>query len=155
MIKLLRIFFGLILLVLSASVFWTSLSFPQAVSAGKRIPGPGFFPILLSVLLIPGGVHQIIAGLKTPWSEGGKIVWSRGTANVPVLLALLLAYVFLMERLGYALATFLFGMLLMLRLKVPFFKALLVAVSTTLFIVLVFGRVFHIQLPPGIIGFPL
>jgi hypothetical protein len=38
---------------------------------------------------------------------------------------------------------------------VPFFKALLVAVSTTLFIVLVFGRVFHIQLPPGIIGFPL
>jgi hypothetical protein len=155
MVRLLRMVFGLILVVLSAAVIWTSLSFPHAVSAGKRIPGPGFFPILLGVFLIPGGIHQIISALKTPSDEGGKIAWNWGTANIPILLALLLAYVPLMEWLGYTPATFLFGMLLLLRLKVPFLKALLVAGTTTLFIVFVFGRAFHIQLPPGTIGFPL
>lgn len=151
--KKLVILFGIALIVLSIAVIMESLTFPEAVSAGKKTPGPSFFPILLSVILILAGIYQVSAGLKMPRC-GTSLQWSWGTSNGVIIIFLLFLYVSVMEHLGYALSTLAFGILLMMRLKVRFFKAVAVTGLVVLFIVSIFGQVFHIQLPVGSLGLP-
>ena len=151
--KKLVIIFGIALILLSTAVIMESLTFPEAVSAGKKTPGPSFFPILLSVVLIISGIQQIAAGARMPHEE--KIPgWSWGASNSVIIILFLFLYVLLMEYLGYAAAALLFGVLLMVRLKVGFFRAVTVTALTVIFIVSIFGQVFHIQLPAGLSGLP-
>ncbi|NLA90220.1 MAG: hypothetical protein GX843_01045, partial [Synergistaceae bacterium] len=77
-----------------------------------------------------------------------------GALNGTIIVLSLILYVVVMDRIGYALSTFLFSLFLLLRLKVPFFKAATVAVITVGFILVVFGRIFLIQLPAGELGLP-
>ena len=80
--------------------------------------------------------------------------WSWGASNSVIIILFLFLYVLLMEYLGYAASTLLFGVLLMVRLKVAFFRALTVTALTVIFIVSIFGQIFHIQLPAGLTGLP-
>ncbi|MGI6784163.1 MAG: tripartite tricarboxylate transporter TctB family protein [Aminivibrio sp.] len=151
--KTLRILFGASIILLALAVTIVSSSFPGAVVAGRKIPGPAFFPVLLSIILVPSGLYQIAAGIKTQAGEGG---WSfgLGAANGVIIVTALVAYVLLMDVLGYALSTVMFSMVLLLRLKVPFLKAAVISLVIAGFIVAVFGRVFLIQLPAGQLGLP-
>ncbi len=151
--KKLVIGFGIVLILLSLAVIRESLTFPETVSAGKKTPGPSFFPILLSVVLIISGIQQIAAGARMP-REGKGPGWSWGATNSVIIILFLFLYVLLMEYLGYAASTLLFGVLLMVRLKVAFFRALTVTALTVIFIVSIFGQIFHIQLPAGLTGLP-
>ncbi|GAB1398789.1 hypothetical protein MASR2M79_00380 [Aminivibrio sp.] len=151
--KKLVILFGIALIVLSIAVIMESLTFPGAVSAGKKTPGPSFFPILLSVVLIIAGIYQIAAGLKMPQGRA-SFQWSWGASNGVIIIFLLFLYVAVMEHLGYALSTLAFSILLMMRLKVRFFRAVAVSGLVVFFIVSIFGQVFHIQLPVGSLGLP-
>jgi len=151
--KKLVIVFGIVLLLLSIAVIRESLTFPETVSAGKKTPGPSFFPILLSVVLIIAGFQQIAAGTRMS-REGKGQGWTWGASNSVIIILFLFLYVLFMEYLGYAAATLLFGVLLMVRLKVGFFRALSVTALTVIFIVSIFGQIFHIQLPAGLLGLP-
>jgi len=151
--KKLVIGFGIVLILLSIAVIMESLTFPETVSAGKKTPGPSFFPILLSVVLIIAGFQQIAAGARMPREVKGP-GWNWGASNSVIIILFLFLYVLLMEYLGYAVATLLFGVLLMVRLKAGFFRAMTVSALTVIFIVSIFGQVFHIQLPAGLLGLP-
>jgi len=151
--KKLVIGFGIVLILLSIAVIMESLTFPETVSAGKKTPGPSFFPILLSVVLIIAGFQQIAAGARMP-REGKGPGWNWGASNSVIIILFLFLHVLLMEYLGYAVATLLFGVLLMVRLKAGFFRAMTVSALTVIFIVSIFGQVFHIQLPAGLLGLP-
>jgi hypothetical protein len=151
--KTLRIFFGISLVLVSLWVIRTSSTFPEAVSAGKKIPGPAFFPVLLSVVLIPCGLHQTVSALRSG-KEGPCRGWEPGAANGAIVILSLAVYVQLMQWMGYALSTVLFSMFLLLRLRVGVLKALTVTMITVVFILLVFGRLFQIQLPLGELGLP-
>ncbi|MDD3515306.1 hypothetical protein SDC9_43281 [bioreactor metagenome] len=151
--KTLRIFFGISLVLVSLWVIRTSSTFPEAVSAGKKIPGPAFFPVLLSVVLIPCGLHQTVSALRSG-KEGPCRGCGPGAANGAIVILSLAVYVQLMQWMGYALSTVLFSMFLLLRLRVGVLKALTVTMITVVFILLVFGRLFQIQLPLGELGLP-
>ncbi|HRX25350.1 MAG TPA: tripartite tricarboxylate transporter TctB family protein [Aminivibrio sp.] len=151
--KTLRILFGVSLVLVSLWVIRTSSTFPEAVSAGKKIPGPAFFPVLLSVVLIPCGFHQAVSALRSGTEAAGRR-WGSGTVNGAIVILSLVVYVQLMQWMGYALSTFLFSMFLLLRLRVGVLKALAVTIITVVFILLVFGRLFQIQLPLGELGIP-
>ena len=75
-------------------------------------------------------------------------------ANGAIVILSLAVYVQLMQWMGYALSTVLFSMFLLLRLRVGVLKALTVTMITVVFILLVFGRLFQIQLPLGELGLP-
>lgn len=150
--KPLRIIFGAAIILLSLCVVGISSTFPEAVVAGRKIPGPAFFPMLLAVILVPCGIHQIVGGLRTEREE--RWVPGLGALNGTIIVLSLILYVVVMDWIGYALSTFLFSLFLLLRLKVPFFKAATVAVITVGFILVVFGRIFLIQLPAGELGLP-
>ncbi|MBL3538522.1 tripartite tricarboxylate transporter TctB family protein [Aminivibrio sp.] len=151
--KTLRIIFGVSLVLVSLWVIRTSSTFPEAVSAGKKIPGPAFFPVLLSVVLIPCGLYQVVSGLKSGEEASGR-GWGPVGANGVIVILSLAVYVQLMQWMGYALSTVLFSMFLLLRLRVSVLKAFAVTFITVVFILLVFGRVFQIQLPLGELGLP-
>ncbi len=151
--KTLRICFGASFILLALAVAIASSAFPGAVVAGRKIPGPALFPVLLSIVLVPSGLYQISAGLRTPAGEDGSTL-GLGAVNGAIIVASLVVYVLLMDWLGYALSTVLFSMALLVRLKVPFFKALFISLIISAFIVAVFGRLFMIRLPPGQLGLP-
>lgn len=151
--KTLRILFGVSLVLVSLWAIRTSSTFPEAVSAGKKIPGPAFFPVLLSVVLIPCGLHQAVSALRSG-SEAAGGRWGFGAANGAIVILSLVVYVQLMQWMGYALSTFLFSMFLLLRLRVGVLKAFAVSIITVIFILLVFGRLFQIRLPLGELGIP-
>ena len=91
--------------------------------------------------------------LKMP-QGGTRFQWSWGASNGVIIISLLFLYVAVMEHLGYALSTLAFSILLMMRLKVRFFRAAAVSGLVVFFIVSIFGQVFHIQLPVGSLGLP-
>lgn len=149
----LTIFLGFVLIIISLLVIKESLTFPKVVVAGRKLPGPAFFPVLLSIVLILTGLCEIITGWRMPVGKE-KFEWNWGTTNNVIIIFFLFVYVLLMRIFGYALSTFLFAFILMLRLKVRFGRAIVIAIFTVLFIVGIFGQVFHIQLPIGSIGLP-
>lgn len=151
----LKISFGIFLILFSTAVIALSISFPSAVSGGRWIPGPGFFPILLSSIVICCGIIMMKDGItRRVYEKESAIKWGWGTLNVPLIIFSLVLYVPLMKLLGYALATLFFSILLMVRMKAGWLKSSLVSVCVTVFIVILFKQVFRIQLPLGSLGLP-
>ena len=150
-----EVFSGILLLLFSATVIAISMTFPGAVSGGRWIPGPGFFPILLAVVIAVCSVFLVKDGLSG-WKkdEGNSISWGWGTLNVPIIIFSLVVYAVMMQWLGYILSTLIFSILLMVRMKAGWFRSSLVSACVVLFIFVIFSRVFKIQLPIGSLGLP-
>jgi hypothetical protein len=91
---------------------------------------------------------------RRAYEKESAIKWGWGTLNVPLIIFSLILYVPLMKLLGYALATLVFSILLMVRMKAGWLKSSIVSVCVTVFIVILFRQVFRIQLPLGSLGLP-
>ncbi|MBI3049726.1 MAG: tripartite tricarboxylate transporter TctB family protein [Acidobacteria bacterium] len=91
---------GAVLIVLA--LVWLWLVQTQIPDAGEEWPGPRGFPLLLGVVLAILGVWMILfPGSRTPdpGSRGHELAVAAGTFGVLVL------YAFLLERVGFLLAT--------------------------------------------------
>lgn len=88
---------GLLYVVFGAITFWIARAYPMG-SAGRM--GPGYFPIILSLLLIGLGVFVLLKGLTKAGEPFGEFAW-RGTILV---LAATLAFGVLLERAGLIVA---------------------------------------------------
>jgi len=150
-----KIFSGILLILFSATVIAISATFPQAVSGGRWIPGPGFFPILLAVVITVCSAFLVKDGLSgRKKDKESSISWGWGTLNVPIIIFSLAAYAALMQWLGYVLSTLVFSILLMVRMKAGWLKSSIVSACVVLFIFIIFSKVFKIQLPIGSLGLP-
>jgi putative tricarboxylic transport membrane protein len=120
------------------------------------MPGPGYFSFGGALLL---GIISLSVLIKTlrKWSEQKipiappeRLRWE----NAILVLGAMLVYVFLFERIGFILCTFLL-MLFFLRVVAPqrWFKAIMVAFFVTLGSYLLFKVLLNIQLPKGIFLF--
>ena len=104
---------GLVLLIISALIFWGSIGLPYG---SVREPGPGFLPLWLGIVL---GAMSIGLIVKTSMQKEGaksireilteKIRWGK---VLSVLIALFL-YGFLMGYIGFLTVTFLFMVFLL------------------------------------------
>ncbi len=115
-------------------------------------PGPGMFPFILGLLLLvvslPILVHSMAASTKN--NEPG--IWSGiEKKNVVIIVASLIAYVLLLEKVGFLITAFLFLLVLfwvfdprrwILALGV---SALTAAVTYCLFVLIL-----QVELPPGL-----
>ena len=149
-----KICFGILLIIVAILVISISYTFPSSVSGGKRIPGPGFFPTLLGVILFLGGLYQFGEAKRITDSNKTPFKWSWGSLNIVIIVAALIVYGLLMGVLGYVISTLLFSILLMVRMKASWISGITVSVVVTIFIVLIFGQVFRIQLPVEVLGLP-
>jgi putative tricarboxylic transport membrane protein len=112
-------------------------------------PGPGFFPWWTSAVIVLLALILLVQAL-TPRSSAAQEGGSGRIAKVAVLLAVLAAYTFLLEPLGYPLCTFLL-VLFMLRATDPqrWAIALGMAAITAVGSYVVFAIWLSVPLPRG------
>jgi len=146
--------FGLLYVLLGASVLIYALSLPPLI--GQRY-GAGAFPGILGFGFVVGGIALTWRGYRAGDTGTGIIAiapWVRDpTLLVNVLLALgaILGYVILDEYVGFVPLAFVILMTFFLRSGVPLLKSTLIAVLTIVFIQISFVTLLRVPLPRGIL----
>lgn len=122
---------------------------------GLTRPGPGFFPLVLSLGLLAVSVVLFAGAARARTAVTGEPPALLGTrpARLAATLGALVAYVLLFERIGFVTATtallaFLFGALGRYRWPVALGGALVIAFAARL----VFDRWLQVRLPPDVWG---
>jgi len=121
-----------------------------------NLTGPAFFPDILAIIYLFLGVLQIILGFKQEKNPTEKpaapSVAKPSTRLLLEFIGLLIGFLLLFQPLGFILCTMLFLFLLMLLLGVTVPKSILFSFVYTGVIYLLFGKLFTIGLPVGILS---
>jgi putative tricarboxylic transport membrane protein len=110
--------------------------------------GPSVFPIIIGVLLAISSVYLVLRPDPEPdWPEARRVV------EIGLALVVMLAYTFLLEPLGFVLATALAASLLSWRLGAPLAVAGMSGVGIAVGIYVVFHLILGLSLARGPWGF--
>jgi hypothetical protein len=149
---------GLACIILAATIYWISDGFPKLTTGASDLTGPSFYPRILALVLVPCGVLQIISGFKhTAAGQGLNYArlregWSGpGVGNILIVCGLVLFFIYTLEYLGFFIATPVVLISLMWRFGVPWKRNLLYSLVLVVVIYLIFGKLFTIYLPTGIL----
>jgi putative tricarboxylic transport membrane protein len=131
---------------------WICIEALQVPFGSLRMPGAGFFPLLLGMMLSVFSV--VLLGMSLSSSEGGSTqVWPE-RREVLYLVASLVASVWLFDRLGFLLTMALFlGVAMRTSGKMGSMRAVVLAVVGSAASYWVFGRLLQINLPAGVLPF--
>src|SRR5262245_24398128 len=147
-----RVRTGFVPILFLALAVWISVEALQVPLGTFRMPGAGFFPLalglilgLLSVLLWVMSLLSSAPGSTDAWPERHEVLYLIGS---------IVAAVWLFERLGFLLTMISFLALTMRVLgKVSWPKSIVLALVGSVAAHVVFGRVLQIALPSGILPF--
>ncbi|MEK6717553.1 MAG: tripartite tricarboxylate transporter TctB family protein [candidate division NC10 bacterium] len=135
-----------------ALIFTGTLGYPT-LEAGH--PGPSLFPRILGSLMAVFGGLLSLQGLRAR-DVTDEVAWLRlhknpAFINALVVLAGVLAYIFLVEHLGFLIMGALVIFTLMWRLQVRPLKAAVVAIVFNALVHFLFAKVLRVPLPLGIL----
>ncbi|MFQ3620533.1 MAG: tripartite tricarboxylate transporter TctB family protein [Spirochaetales bacterium] len=154
-----EILIGIICLTVSVVILSITPSFPQG-KANIGLTGPAFFPDLLAIVFIGCGLYQIVHGIikkkeypPLTFSSLKHLFDKKETRTAYFVILLVVGFIFLLDWLGFLLTTSIFLLLFMGRLGVPKLQNLLYTFIFTLTIYLLFGYLFTISLPSGILAY--
>ena len=119
-----------------------------------RVPQTGFFPRVLGFLLVLLTLIELLRALRQTESANapGKIA-SEGWFRIGAILATMIGFALVLERLGFLLATFILMVLLLRAIEAPRWpKVLIVALVTSLLSYGLFAWLLGVPLPAGILG---
>jgi hypothetical protein len=152
---------GLVCIAVATTVLLITPSFPEG-QADVNLTGPAFFPNIISYFLIIFGVIQLITGFSiairvtnaTPGVGADQVVEQKlPLKRIFLFLGLIFGFVLFFEPLGFFITTFTFLVLLMRLFELDFLRCMLYGALFTVVIYLMFGVLFTIGLPAGILGF--
>lgn len=151
---------GLICVAVSLTILWISHSFPKATTGASDLTGPSFYPNVLALVFIFCGVCELINGFR---SDDKSIalnltgfrdaIRNPGVLNVFIIIVLILCFILFMEVLGFFICSYLMLFILMWRFGVPFLKNVAYSAAFVVMIYLIFGKLFTIYLPSGILDY--
>jgi putative tricarboxylic transport membrane protein len=142
------------------NIFWLVLSTAVCVESwslkvgGLHNPGPGFLPFYTAILLGLLALISLLQTLKESEGPASEIWGGIQFGKLAILLGTLFLYVFLLDRLGFLLGTFLL-LLVLFRIVEPYswkivlFSSLLATAATYFFFVILLES----RLPRGFLGF--
>jgi putative tricarboxylic transport membrane protein len=142
------------------NIFWLVLSTAVCVESwslkvgGLHNPGPGFLPFYTAILLGLLALISLLQTLKESKGPASEIWGGIQLGKLAILLGTLFLYVFLLDRLGFLLGTFLL-LLVLFRIVEPYgwktilLSSLLTIGGTYLFFVILLES----RLPRGFLGF--
>jgi hypothetical protein len=150
---------GIICIVVASAVLSVTPGFPKG-QEGVNLTGPAFFPNIMAYLFMFLGVYQVVVGFLP--ATQARVRASNGTDAVEkkivnkrtvLFIALLAGFTALFEPLGFFPTTLVFLFLLMLLFGLGVQKSILFSVIFVAVIYSLFGVLFTIGLPAGILGF--
>jgi putative tricarboxylic transport membrane protein len=131
---------------------WICIEALQVPFGSLRMPGAGFFPLLLGVMLSVFSLVLLGMNLLSP-AVGSTQVWPE-RPEVLYLVASVVASVWLFDRLGFLLTMALFlGVAMKTSGRMGSMRAAAFAVVGSAASYWVFGRLLQINLPEGILPF--
>lgn len=133
---------GVLYLAFGAAAFWIAQDYPFG---SARMMGAGFFPTVLSAMLMVFGVLALLRGLVLPTAPLGRFAWKPAT----LVVASTVAFAFLLPRAGLiiALAVLIVGSASASEKFRIELKAALAAVALIAFCVLVFVKALGLPMP--------
>lgn len=145
--------FGLVLAVLGGLVLFTVQSFPKI--PGQKV-GPALFPGLIAAGILACGIVLIVRGWlarkAAPWVMAGDGLRSpRHAAGLALLIASVLFYIFVAEKLGFLPTAVIILTSMFYVLRVPLGRSLLIAVIASLVIHFMFYKLLRVPLPWGVL----
>ena len=149
--------FAIALIILGGFCLFFGRQIGDSPLAGDHDPGPKALPLVLSGLLLIGGVGGCIAGLAARHGQDAKPTKDDetdavGFGNAPAALAAFLVYVFAIPWLGFQFSTLVFVSGMLLWLGARWWSALLMAALVIGVVRFVFGNLMYVQLPEGDFG---
>ena len=145
--------FGLLLLILGATVLFIVRDYPTI--PGQQV-GPALFPGLIAAGLCIGGCIMLVRGWRTRasvrWLEMGD--WVRSPRHVLALVVLLgsvLFYILVSQWLGFLFSAVLILTVLFQVLQLSLGRSVLIAVVATLDIHFAFYKLLRVPLPWGVL----
>ena len=129
-----------------------AMGYPSAADYGTGVPGPGLWPIAISVVMLACAALLAVKSLKIDPEKDTKIeLWNEGTKRVYITMGILFAYVAVLEFLGFIIATTIMEAVFLhwFAKKKPWITAVM-ALVITLVIYVVFQ--FVLNVPVGSFG---
>lgn len=135
-----------------ALIFAGTLNYPT-LEGGQ--PGPSLFPRILGGLMAVFGGLVSVQGLRAR-DASEDVEWLRlhrnpAFINALVVLVGVAAYILLVEKIGFLVTGALLLFVVMWRLDVPLFKALIVAIVFNALVHFLFAKIMRVPLPTGIL----
>jgi len=145
--------FGLVLLALGATVLFSVQAFPKI--PGQPV-GPALFPGLIATGLCIAGFLLIVRGVREranqPWLVWDD--WVRSPRHVAALLILLgsiVFYIAVSTPLGFLPTAVIILVALLAALRVPLWRAVLIAVVAAVVVHFAFYKLLRVPLPWGVL----
>lgn len=149
---------GIILLIFSGYIIAAAMNMPLQQITGRTsfAPATGFLPLWLGIIMAILSILLIVNATLQQVDSTQEAVFPRGRALMAAVLFLagLAAYIALLEVLGYLSATALLtAFLLRFVMQASWKTTLLVAVSASIFLFVIFHVLLHVNLPKNMFGF--
>jgi len=149
---------GAVCFVLSGAILLITRTFPSKTTGGSDLTGPSFYPNLLAGIFMFCGACEFIQGFRNKEDRNPisfTYLWAGirrpGPLNIVVIIGLILFFILFMETLGFVPCSYLVAFVLMWRLGVPVLRNVFYSVCFVILLVVIFGKVFTIYLPSGIL----
>lgn len=136
-----------IAIAVSIYVIITSLSFPAGTNG---VPGPGVFPIIVSVLMLLSAIAIIISSLKM---QDTPIKWL-DPASYPVYITMvaMVIYFIIMSQIGFVVTSTAFlTVMIQFYTKGKLWKNFIISFAVILLIYLIFGQLLNVPLDFGLL----
>lgn len=150
---------GIVCLSVSAVTWVLAAGLPKGQSV-IAVSGPALFPTALAAVLAICGVSELVLGTlkrdELPTVDVRSIVRKTSTGaplSVALIVLLLVGFIVLFPILGFFLTCFLFLFLCMKLFGVSWKRNVLASVSFLVVLYLVFGVLFTISLPSGVLRY--
>lgn len=128
-----------------------ALNYPKAESYGTGVPGPGLWPICISIIILLCAIVLLIKQFKKK-NEDEKIdIWNNNTKRVYLCMLILSIYVAVLNYLGFIIST-----IVMLFIFINWFAkkkwyfTLVISVVVTLSVYYIFKYVLNVSIGFGI-----
>ncbi|MCR4425228.1 MAG: tripartite tricarboxylate transporter TctB family protein [Firmicutes bacterium] len=154
---------GLCCVSLGVTVLLLTRDFPAFRVRGVELPGPAFFPNLIAFGLLVCGAAEFVVAFRARGSETSSdqcpvrtlagLFGNQGFLSGLIMVACIIAYGVLHERLGFLLTTAIMSTIIMLRFKVRPAQSILASILVTVGLALIFARLLRVPLPTGVLSF--
>jgi len=142
---------GFVTALLGIGILWEGRHLTRGILSH---PGPGFFPTLLAILLIVLSLFLIIPKWKNEEEREAFPPWPAFYKQLIPIYAALLAFIGLLDFVGFILLTFLLMFFLFVKVSyLKWYTAMSAAFVSTGITYLVFGMILKSSFPKGPLGF--